>query len=214
MVDVHILKTKKDSKHLFEQCLKSLENEPINIFIEDGIIGDTGLARHLAFQKGDSEYVSYVDPDDLVVPGIFQKCMDAMTEDCAAVYSNENLIDINGTFIRSGEQINQTWSYVKMKNNPKFVHHVVVYKRELVERYSQNIKGFIMHSESLLNTLVSECGAKRFIHLNEVGYYWRLLTKDRKIDYKRELKVKNDIIKQFEMEHSCTFTQHGLQKII
>lgn len=214
MIDLHILKTKKDPEHLFQQCLKSLENEPINIFIEDGIIGDAGLARHLAYQKGTSEYVSYVDPDDLIVPGIFQKCIDAMTEDCAAVYSNEDLIDINGDFIRHGDQHNLPWNYRQMRSNPKFVHHVVVYKRELVEKYTPHIKGFVMHSESLLNTLVSEGGTRRFVHLNEVGYYWRLWAKDRKIDYKRELRVKNNIIRKFEMEHSCTFTPHGLQKII
>lgn len=199
MIDVHILKTKKDSDDLFEMCLKSLENEPINIFIENGIIGDLGKARDLAFSKGSSEYVSYVDPDDLVVPGIFEKCLDLMTDDCAGVYSNETLIDIDGKIIREGCQHNQIWTYEKMKNDPRFVHGITILKRKLVEKYKSNIHGFVMHSDSLLKILVSENGKNPFIHLNEVGYYWRQIKKDRNIDYKKEIKDKFDIIHKFEM---------------
>lgn len=172
MIDVHILFIKdRDNPLLMEQTLESLKNEPVNIFIEEGILGRIGLARHNAFQKGTSKFVSYVDSDDLVIPGIFEKMLAVYEESAAGVYCNEDIIDYEGSFLCRGRNHSQEWNYKKLKLDIFHMHHMVMYRRDLVTKYSKIMKPFHTRSEQALNLVL---GSKaHFIHLEETGYLWR-----------------------------------------
>jgi hypothetical protein len=61
-------------------CQKSLQNEPINLHLVDGVPGHVGRTRANGFRIGEAPYVSCVDPVDLVMPGAFQACIDALED--------------------------------------------------------------------------------------------------------------------------------------
>lgn len=74
-IDVHVLAS-KDDKGL-ALCLASLNAEPVNVHVCDPIAGDIALARKRAYSKGMAPFVSYVDPDDTVIPGIYSALLQA-----------------------------------------------------------------------------------------------------------------------------------------
>ena len=74
-IDVHVLyRPKEDNHHWLNQCLASLRgnSESVNVAVYPGINGNTRDARRYAYAEGSSEFVAYVDPDDMVAPGIFK----------------------------------------------------------------------------------------------------------------------------------------------
>jgi len=178
-IDVHILTLPGEDKRLFDICLDSLKNEPVNIHICEGIVGCTGTARANAFLKGTAKYVSFVDPDDYIEPGIFDKCLEVLESKNCNVYTTENYVDDGGNFLMVGPQSTHPWSYTSMRRMYVLVHHLVVYQRVVVEKHLHWIRGVSSLSEYMLNLLCSL--DVPFEHINEVGYYWRQLNKDRSL---------------------------------
>lgn len=176
-IDVHILTMPDEDKSLLDQCLDSLKDEPINLFLCDGIKGNTGSARANAFKQGSSKYVSFVDPDDYIEPGIFSKCLDVLESDNCHVYTTENLVDSKGGFIRHGIQGDIKWSFENMRESYVLVHHLAVYQRDSVEKNLHFIENINILVEYMMNLLCSLDAP--FVHVDEIGYYWRMLKKDR-----------------------------------
>lgn len=202
MIDVHILFIKdRDCPILMEEAIKSLDNEPVNIFIEEGILGKIGLARHNAFQKGTSKFVSYVDSDDLVIPGIFDKMLGVYEENAAGVYCNEDIINHDGSFLCRGRNHSQEWNYKKLKLDIFHMHHMVMYRRDLVMKYSGVMKTFQTRCEQALNLVL---GSKApFIHLEETGYLWRqkrtIGIYPDSVDAVKKIGVVNKMIREFRL---------------
>lgn len=120
LVDVHILTMPDDNKSWFDQCLLSLEKEPVNIYICPGIVNDIGNARADAFMKGGAKYVSFVDPDDYVLSGGFVECVNVLEEyNLDAVYTSEIKTG------QSGEVLEKPY----ITHQP---HHIIVFRRGLV----------------------------------------------------------------------------------
>jgi len=120
MIDVHVLTLPTDNPAWFEQCLFSLYDEPVHVYVRPGIDGDIGNARSEAFLHGDSEFVSFVDPDDYVLPGGFQMCLEQMrTKNLDAVYTYEIKTGISGEVLQKPYIL--TWA-----------HHLIVFRRSLV----------------------------------------------------------------------------------
>lgn len=77
-VDVHIIQPAVwDDRaiKLHAQCVDSLKNEPVDIHFVDYVPGDIRAARFAGFSRGIHKYVSFVDWDDYIEPGIFSKCL-------------------------------------------------------------------------------------------------------------------------------------------
>lgn len=124
-VDVHILTMPNDNMEWFKKCLESLEQEPVKIYISPGISEDIGNARANAFLRGTNEYVSFVDPDDYVLPGGFSACVDLIkSQNSYAAYTNEIIVGFSGTIY----------------NNPiirDWVHHLLVFRRDIILEHLQ-----------------------------------------------------------------------------
>jgi hypothetical protein len=105
-----------------EQCLNSLKSEPVNVRVFPGKLDDLGGARADAFMTGDCEYVSFVDPDDYVLPGGFQACVEAMQkENTVAACTQEYVTGISGIIINAEKP--RDW-----------IHHLIVLKRDIFIR--------------------------------------------------------------------------------
>lgn len=132
LIDVHILHLPNEDKKWAELCNKSLENHPINIFHCDGIQDNITKARYQAFQKGSAPYVSFVDPDDIVMPGAFQKCLDVIEQypEVCGVYTLSELIDKDGKVLKIIHPFREWSLEVMEKGKPTEIHQLVVMRRE------------------------------------------------------------------------------------
>ncbi|MDD5189409.1 MAG: glycosyltransferase [Dehalococcoidales bacterium] len=170
-VDVHIISW---TNTWLDECLRSLENEPIKIHMVDAVIGDLAKARENGFSKGIEKYVAWVDPDDVVIPGTFAKCIEVLeeNENCSGVYTTDELIDTNGNHISLG------WAHdqkpftdigfpVELTDGK---HHLRVLKREFVEK-CMPLKSKMI-PEPILNAEIQNYGP--LIHIPIIGYKWRI----------------------------------------
>jgi len=164
MIDVHVLTLPTDRKDWFDLCIASLKDEPINLHILDGIQDKIGQARVNGFAQGSSDFVSYVDPDDYVLPGGFARCEEALTQhsSVACAYTFEYRTGINGT-IRSYN------SYHHGK------HHLVVFRRSFLENYYERLKEQnILPEVWLLKQIEKNFKHKAFFEIAEPFYVWRI----------------------------------------
>lgn len=122
-VDVHILTMPGDNPEWFETCLRSLDGEPVQVHVRPGIKDDIGNARADAFLFGDAEYVSFVDPDDYVLPGGFAACLERLSRDgSVAACTAEIRTGISGEVLE--KPFITPW-----------IHHLIVLERSVVVRH-------------------------------------------------------------------------------
>lgn len=164
MIDVHVLTLPNDRQDWFKQCMMSLKDEPVNVHILDGVVGNIGQARVNGFTQGDAKFVSYVDPDDYVLPGGFAAGIQALEENpsipCA--YTYEYRLGINES-IRS---------YNSFHRAP---HHLLMFRRELIERYfSELVMQKYTPEPWLLRQLGKDFGHRALWEITEPHYVWRL----------------------------------------
>lgn len=164
-IDVHILRSSNENSHWLSECLNSLSNELINIHHSPSIKGDTRLARFNAYHLGGAPYVSYVDSDDMIVPGIFELCKVFLDENpgVGGVYTRSYLIDtdggVTGLLENTGDMI---------------VHQLVVMRRvHVIDTYNKSWTQISpVRTESI--DFFREYTAHGWQQINKMGYKWRL----------------------------------------
>ncbi len=115
-IDVHIIRF-KEPDWMMDRCLSSLNGQPVNIHIVKGEAEFPAFkARAKGFSKGHAPYVSYVDPDDEVKPGAYEKMLKSYGFDL--IWGKEE-IWVDGVF----------------KHNYQWPHHAYCIKRGLALDY-------------------------------------------------------------------------------
>lgn len=85
LIDIHVL-THSGTKHEWlDQCLKSLEGQPVVVHVVEGVEGSVGAGRAKGYALGNCEYVGYVDSDDYVLPGHYDLCREGLKSHRAVV---------------------------------------------------------------------------------------------------------------------------------
>lgn len=77
--------------------LRQLQNEPVTVRVHPGIPGDVGAARAQALRRGFGEWVSWVDPDDRIEPGLYSRLRDAITPGVNLIHTWELEHGLDGT---------------------------------------------------------------------------------------------------------------------
>lgn len=172
--DIHILSIPGRDSWL-DEAVDSLSEEPVNIFLVEGVIGHSGKGRAKGFSKGNSKYVSFMDDDDLVEKGAVRKLIDLLedTPEAVGAFSLSDHMDADGNItgsFRKSEQIPELSEW--KETDAQRVHQLIVYRREFVEKYLHIIEQENRHPDIVLNRLVGSHGP--FVCLREVGYYWRI----------------------------------------
>ena len=152
-----------------EECMDSLKDEPIALHLIPGVAGDVGIGRWNGYHTGDAEFVSFVDDDDVVIPGIFEKCYQALDEnpDAIGVHTREWIYESGAMTLSQIPNPNWTWDRYFF-----FVHHVVVYRMERVMPYGDAAKECKVGFEHFMNMQIMMDG-HRFHYIEDVGYIWR-----------------------------------------
>lgn len=173
-VDVHLLVLPSTDRKLLQMCIDSLAGEPITLHVVDGVPGHLGEARVKGFQQGTSPYVSYIDPDDLVLSGAFGACLDALKNnpEACGVYTDELLIDIHGKVLQPCLWNGMPWNPL-LQLEPKYLHHICVMHRKYVEKYYLEMFRWQSMSELVLKGLLVNHGP--WVHVDEFGYKWRMM---------------------------------------
>ena len=78
MIDVHVLTHSGTRRDWLDQCLASLEDQPVVVHVVAGVEGSVGAGRAKGFALGSCEFVGYVDSDDYVLPGGYATSLAAM----------------------------------------------------------------------------------------------------------------------------------------
>jgi hypothetical protein len=171
-IDTHVILLPNTNMDWWEECRKSLEGEPINLHIVDGVEGHTGKGRIEGFKKGDSPYISCIDPDDLVIPGAFKTCLEALKKNPKAcgVYTDELVINETGKTIRPGMWSGRDWNPL-LQLEPRYLHHVYVMRRRFVEKHLKELNKWPNLAEFILKGLLPAHGP--WVHVNGYGYKWR-----------------------------------------
>ena len=172
-VDVHIL-TLPERTHWLEECLVSLTNEPINIHLVGGVHHHVGKGRIQGFSQGTAEWVSFVDDDDLVLPGAFLAIESAIEEfpEARAVFTREELINDQGAVIKEARPIPDRFNKPHLFSLLRWDHHLMVFHRETLQPYLKDLEHFPMGCNAYL--------AKQFIKKYPcvmhpvVAYQWRI----------------------------------------
>lgn len=177
-VDTHVLLLPETNQQWWEECQATLTDEPINLHLVNGIPGHIGKARANAYQLGDTPYISFVDPDDLVIPGAFQACIDALEANpqaCGA-YTDEILISESGETIEQGIWTGKPWNPLLMLE-PKYMHHIIVMRREYVLRHLDEMDRWPNLAEFVLKGLLTKYGP--WVPANKTGYKWRISSSEK-----------------------------------
>lgn len=173
-VDTHIILLKHlwDEKQYewYDECLESLEDEPTNLHLIEGIDGHTGVGRSIGFSAGDCEYVAFVDPDDKVVSGAYQKAVDFLDENphIDLCCSREIILNEQNGRVRQPKLNYKTTNY----RITRLTHHLVVARRSAMDQYSEFMKNFEFRVEVALWLEMFKNGHGMQL-LDHVGYVWR-----------------------------------------
>ena len=78
MIDVHVLTHEGTKPEWLDECLKSLANEPCTVHVLDNTGCTVGQGRAKGYRLGFHPFVTYVDSDDHVFPGVMAAVCDAL----------------------------------------------------------------------------------------------------------------------------------------
>lgn len=167
IIDVHVIVRKDENPTKLSKCLDSLVGEPINLHICD-FIPKVGNARISALLKCKSDWVSWVDPDDYILPNAFSKCLETIKNNphITAVYTNHWSLS---------KKVSKKWFNVISTETEKLwqlqqMHHIVVYKKSVIEAEYPYMQDVVTKDKKLFNLAALRSGTVKGI--DEPLYMW------------------------------------------
>lgn len=172
MIDVHILThPTQDRSATLDPLLRSLDREPVNVHLVPGVYRMIGAGRAKGFRCGNEGLVSFVDDDDEIVPGVFDKLLEIFEKDpeIDGACTREQAF-INGEPVRTWAAQEFPWKYYDRRHYLN-IHHVVAYKRDKIDPYLDSLIDVPTSSEHTLAGLMLLNGAI-IRHAPFIGYKW------------------------------------------
>lgn len=179
-IDVHIIRPYVfDDRHIrwLDQCVASLENEPVNLHFPYYVDGDIRAARFAGFSSGTGKYVSFVDIDDWVEPGIFKSCADQLDQNphaCGVFTRSKQVWERPSGPVYTDLAPYKPWP---LPENGSLVdiHQLVVMNRQDCLRVYHTQYDLIPPQIHEMPWVYWEMAkVKPWIALNAIGYYWRI----------------------------------------
>lgn len=195
-IDVHII---KNDRGYLDECLESLEGSPINLHFVDYVDGNHGKARIKGFMQGHSPYVSCFDDDDIAVPTVFERALRVMEKGYTAYYSNHYYLDENRQV--KGKRFGKIAAKPGMGQAAQ-MHHVVVYRRDVILPVLHLLDGIYASDQLLLNLKAIYDG--KVLGDPFMGMYWRIhehnLHKRKTFNNKNNPKEWQDAVEYYKNE--------------
>ena len=175
-IDVHIIRpqvTTTITQEWFDKCLDSLKDEPVNIHFADYVAGDIRAARRAGFLMGNAKYVSFVDYDDWVEPGIFSHVYERLErrpDACGAFTLSNRVIE----FVNVG-LLNpfKPWP-LPARGNLVDIHQLVVMRRDrCVPIYLEQYDDIPPNVHEMTWVYWEMARRWPWVAIDRVGYNWR-----------------------------------------
>ena len=155
--DTHVLSARGNGRWLGE-ALASLDGEPTQVhLIEGGFAGSIGAARAYALGLGTAPYVSWLDDDDRLLPGVLAQCiayLDAHPA-CVGVYTDRLALTPDG---RLTERRSGPWNPRRQLCDANLITHAKVLRRDLALRYLAELARWPTWEEYVLCGLLAAHG--------------------------------------------------------
>lgn len=176
-IDVHVLRQDTENPLWAQQCLDSLQPEPVNVWNVPGIVGDVRAARKVGFSKGNAEFVSFVDNDDWVNPGAFQSCLDVLDKNPGAVgaWTLSNIVCVKDGKESAPRLLHeyQPWPITRHYGSTT-IHQLSVMRRDVVSHvYNTEYDRIPCMSREMVYVHWKIAQYGPMIPVNMVGYNWR-----------------------------------------
>lgn len=155
MIDVHVL-TLPGREPWLAECLQSLKNEPVTVCVVPVDAGHFPESRKKGYAEGTAEWVCYVDDDDRVIEGAFNKMIEAITENPQFDY-----------FYMYEEMINESGNVISRPM--KAPHHLIVYPRRFIAEHQDAFN----HKNPDCELLKQIPRTAKVFCIETVGYQWR-----------------------------------------
>lgn len=164
-VDCHVLAY--DCPQWKDQALASLEDQPCNIWLEEGNWGGhIGRARAYSLAQGNAPYQMWLDDDDWLLPGEHvQACIDTLESNpgLVGVYTDYQHIDpASDTVIRTTDR--PDWSPLRQLRNPFEILHLKVFRRAAARPYLPELHNWPTLEEAVLMGLLVHAGDWQKLH--------------------------------------------------
>jgi hypothetical protein len=156
-IDIHVLTMRKydgyGKRENLEYIQDILASEPVNLHIVDvESIGHESHSRIQGISHGNANWVGWVDPDDEIIPGTYQKLLDVVGDKKFA-WSNE-LVKV---FNSKGD--------VATTRITTIPHHMMIMHRDVLDPN-------IFLQRKFAASVCIQYLIKEGVHLNEIGYIW------------------------------------------
>ena len=156
-IDVHVLLYPNSPKDWFEECLNSLHGESINLTVIESpnVYEEIGKYRVKGYSTGTEEYVSFVDADDYIIKGAYNRAIHFL--------NNNDNHDHVCTQERVYYESTKSFLRVPLQN-----HHIKIFRREFLESYYSLIEKQGVFVDKALSRIVGPS-----YDLGYIGYVWR-----------------------------------------
>jgi len=148
MIDVAIICSGSRESY-FKECLLSLEKEPVNICVVDKqkTLGD---GRIKSYEAGVNRFVCFVDDDDVIIPGAFDRALFKikLESNISAYYSNHLVVTEDLSTV-IGRRFSKLSSPGLLQDAQ--MHHIVVYDRNTISPVIGYLRGVHTRDRRLLN---------------------------------------------------------------
>lgn len=95
MIEVHIVHTPEHDPPL-HHVMRLLRQEPVRVRVVKGQAGRLGAARAEAIAAAQEPWVSWVDPDDEIVPGLYRVLTEALDHEYSLIHTWEWVHPLHG----------------------------------------------------------------------------------------------------------------------
>jgi hypothetical protein len=168
-VGVCVLISRNSNPAYLHACFQSLKEQDCTITLGDGDRGNHSQGRVDAYDRCDSEVMTWVDPDDIVEPGILRICEDTLA-------SNPNAGGCATLEVVTDENLNP--KYTTPKNVGKCVlvsplpaHHLIVFRRRVYTFMRPFLLTIDQGADWAMAIAAHKLGG--LVEIPQVGYYWR-----------------------------------------
>lgn len=165
MIDIHVLTHEGTREDWLDQCLASLEGQPVVVHVVDNAGRSVGEGRSRGYRLGGCEFVGYVDSDDYVLPGHYTECLKRLVEHHAVVPK---------------EYVEYPCG--KRHKFPKSYHNGAVYRRKDVEPLCDQMDMAPLTVDIITRQTIAPA------QLSHIGYVWRIH------DGGEHRKINNDLL--------------------
>lgn len=154
-----------------ETAIASIEAQGFQPRLVASVPGDINTARLIAFDTAKAEWLSWVDSDDIVLPGALDALTSALTSSVDGACTDEDVIRADGSFLCHGLAHGKDLTVDTVLSSPRAAHHLMAVHRSVVDRMRPHIKRYPRGIEWMLAFgAATGRGLKR---VPFTGYQWR-----------------------------------------